>query len=176
MSRKTEFLAKVKPILDKSDVKKDAEEYAKELQDVIKDVKFGFDEDSLKELGEALNEELVKKGKQPLVFSDIKIDDNVFKNVATRFAQAVSSGMAQGASSVDLKRAIADLSRRKDELEQANKVLDREEASLKKAYRLAYPLIQSGEDEDDRETRRQSGVKTNQKNFRSFVWNDRNNP
>ena len=132
MSRKTEFLAKIKPILDKSDVKKDAEEYARELQDVISDVKFGFDEDSLKEIGEAFNEELTRMGKQPLVFTDIKIDEHVFKNIASRMAQAVSQGINTGSKT---SVSTIDISKEIQKIEQAKKALEQKQKNLSQNVR-----------------------------------------
>ena len=92
-NKKTEFLATIKPILDKSQAKKDAKELALELQDVLGEQKIGFGADSLKQLGELFNEKLKEVGKQPITFTDIKIDNNALKEITSRFAKAISEGI-----------------------------------------------------------------------------------
>lgn len=91
-----EFQEKVKFILDKSDVKKDVQEFAEEVQGVFENVKVGFDAKSLKQLGDLFNEKLKELGKQPIVFSDIEITDGALKEITTRFTKAIGDSIRAG--------------------------------------------------------------------------------
>lgn len=127
-NRKTEFLASIKPILDKSQARKDAEELATELQDILSEKKIGFDADSLKQIGEMFNEQLKELGKKPIVFSDIEISDGALKEITARFTQAISDGIKAGVADIstsltnDVVKQLEDLRNKKDEL---NKYTDK---------------------------------------------------
>ena len=109
-NRYMEFQEKVKFILDKSDVKKDVQEFADEVQDVFKNVKVGLDSSSLKQLGDLFNEKLKELGKTPIVFSDIEIGDSALKEITTRFTNAIGDGIRAGVK-VGVDDALAEIAR-----------------------------------------------------------------
>lgn len=102
MSRKAEFLAIVKTIVDKDSnkkVKQSTIEFAQELSDVLNEINVKPDTDDFKELKDVFNEQLAEMGKQPIVFSE-----NTLKGIASQFANAISdgikAGMAEGNSEI----------------------------------------------------------------------------
>lgn len=102
MSRKAEFLAVVKTIVDKDSnkkVKQSTIELAQELSDVLNEINVKPDTDDFKELKDVFNEQLAEMGKQPIVFSE-----NTLKGIASQFANAISdgikTGMAEGNSEI----------------------------------------------------------------------------
>lgn len=102
MSRKAEFLAVVKTIVDKDSNKKAKQstiELAQELSDVLNAINVKPDTDDFKELKDVFNEQLAEMGKQPIVFSE-----NTLKGIASQFANAISdgikAGMAEGNSEI----------------------------------------------------------------------------
>lgn len=102
MSRKAEFLAVVKTIVDKDSnkkVKQSTIELAQELSDVLNEINVKPDTDDFKELKDVFNEQLAEMGKQPIVFSE-----NTLKGIASQFANAISdgikAGMAEGNSEI----------------------------------------------------------------------------
>lgn len=102
MSRKAEFLAVVKTIIDKDSnkkVKQSTIELAQELSDVLNTINVKPDTDDFKELKDVFNEQLAEMGKQPIVFSE-----NTLRGIAAQFANAISdgikAGMAEGNSEI----------------------------------------------------------------------------
>ena len=102
MSRKAEFLAVVKTIVDKDSnkkVKQSTIELAQELSDVLNEINVKPDTDDFKELKDVFNEQLAEMGKQPIVFSE-----NTLRGIASQFANAISdgikAGMAEGNSEI----------------------------------------------------------------------------
>lgn len=102
MSRKAEFLAVVKTIVDKDSNKKAKQstiELAQELSDVLNSINVKPDTDDFKELKDVFNEQLAEMGKQPIVFSE-----NTLRGIASQFANAISdgikAGMAEGNSEI----------------------------------------------------------------------------
>lgn len=94
MSRKAEFLAVVKTIVDKDSnkkVKQSTIELAQELSDVLNEINVKPDTDDFKELKDVFNEQLAEMGKQPIVFSE-----NTLKGIASQFANAISDGIKAG--------------------------------------------------------------------------------
>ena len=90
---------------------------------------------SFDEIGEILNKKLVGLGKQPIVFSDIKIDERALDNMISRFVSTISQGMKDGFSKVNiapqidfgideqLKQLKADRQKLLDEYEKTKKLL-----------------------------------------------------
>ena len=101
MTRKAEFLARIKPILEKQEAKQDAIELAKDLSAILQTVNIDADASGMSDLQEAFNEQLVEMGKQPIVFSE-----NTLKGVIGQFANAVSAGIVAGVNQ-GLKQAKA---------------------------------------------------------------------
>ena len=94
MSRKAEFLAAIKPYVDKDskrEAKQDTIDLAKELSDVLSEINVKADGSDFEELKEAFNEQLTIMGKQPIVFSD-----NTLKGITAQFANAISEGIKAG--------------------------------------------------------------------------------
>ena len=91
MNRKTEFLASIKPILEKQEAKKDAIKLAQELGDILSEINVDADGGGLTELKEVFNAQLAEMGKQPIIFSE-----NTLKGITAQFANAVSEGVKAG--------------------------------------------------------------------------------
>lgn len=89
-TRKSEWLASIKPILDREGVKNDAKALAQELSDIL-DVKVGADAEGLEQLTTEFNQHLEKMGKQQIVFSEKTI-----QGIISQFANAVVAGMTNG--------------------------------------------------------------------------------
>lgn len=122
MSRKAEFLAAIKPYVDKDskrEAKQDTIDLAKELSDVLSEINVKADGSDFEELKEAFNEQLTIMGKQPIVFSD-----NTLKGITAQFANAISegikAGMAEGSN--EIKSLLKDGVAIKDAYENRNKL------------------------------------------------------
>jgi hypothetical protein len=145
MSRKSEFLAIVEPILEKKKVKQDATNLAVELSDILNKIDIGADGSGLTELKEVFNEQLTAMGKQPIVFSD-----NTLRGITAQFANAVSEGIKAGVASVD--NEIAQLTKQRTSLlaerdalkkQMTNKTLKEELSKFDSLH--AEPLKVSGD-------------------------------
>lgn len=88
-TRKSEWLASIKPILDREEVKNDAKALAKELSDIL-EVKV-TDADSLEQLTKEFNKQLVNMGKQQIVFSE-----KTLQGIVSQFANAIAEGLTVG--------------------------------------------------------------------------------
>lgn len=89
-TRRSEWLASIKPILDRDEAKKDAAALAKELGDIL-EVKVGASPENLDELAKEFNAQLKTMGKQPIVFSEKTI-----KGIVSQFSMAITAGMKDG--------------------------------------------------------------------------------
>ena len=89
-TRRSEWLASIKPILDKDEAKKDAAALAKELGDIL-EVKVDASPENLDELAKEFNAQLKNMGKQPIVFSEKTI-----KGIVSQFSMAITAGMKDG--------------------------------------------------------------------------------
>lgn len=108
--RYIEFQEKVKFILDKSNAKKDVQEFAEEVQGAFENVKVGIDAKSLYQLGKMFNEKLDELGKKPIVFNDIEINDKALKEITTRFMNAIGDGIRAGVK-IGVDDALAEIAR-----------------------------------------------------------------
>ena len=89
-TRKTEWLASIKPILDRDEAKKDAAALAKELGDIL-EVKVDASPENLDELAKEFNAQLKTMGKQPIVFSE-----KTLRGIVSQFTNAIAAGISQG--------------------------------------------------------------------------------
>ena len=122
MSRKAEFLAAIKPYVDrdsKREAKQDTIDLAKELSDVLSEINVKADGSDFKELKEAFNEQLTIMGKQPIVFSD-----NTLKGITAQFANAISEGIKAGVSSIDGE--VAKLTKKRESLLEERDALNKQ--------------------------------------------------
>lgn len=122
MSRKAEFLAVVKTIIDKDSnkkVKQSTIELAQELSDVLNTINVKPDTDDFKELKDVFNEQLAEMGKQPIVFSE-----NTLRGIAAQFANAISDGIKAGVSSIDSE--IAKLTKQRESLLKEREALNKQ--------------------------------------------------
>ena len=113
-NRHMEFMEKIKFTLDKSEAKRDAEEFAKEMQDILSDTEFGLNAKSLQSLENALNEVLKGLGKQPIVITNLALDDNIYKNITKNIFNAVGIGIKDAFFNAS---KIEELTNKKVELE-----------------------------------------------------------
>lgn len=122
MSRKAEFLAVVKTIVDKDSNKKAKQstiELAQELSDVLNSINVKPDTDDFKELKDVFNEQLAEMGKQPIVFSE-----NTLRGISAQFANAISNGIKAGVSSIDGE--IAKLTKQRESLLEERDALNKQ--------------------------------------------------
>ena len=89
-TRKSEWLASIKPILDRDEAKRDAAALAKELGDIL-EVKVDASPENLDELAKEFNTQLKTMGKQPIVFSE-----KTLSGIVSQFANAIVEGISQG--------------------------------------------------------------------------------
>lgn len=89
-TRKSEWLASIKPILDREEAKRDAKELAQELSDILS-ITVDPDADSLGELAKEFNQQLSKMGKQQIVFSE-----KTLQGIVSQFANAIADGIVSG--------------------------------------------------------------------------------
>lgn len=112
-TRKSEWLASIKPILDRDEAKKDAKELARELGDIL-EINIDANPESLKQLIDEFNKQLSKMGKQPIVFSE-----KTLHGIVGQFANAVAEGFAKGADTgvaEALKRQLEGLKKQRQEI------------------------------------------------------------
>lgn len=92
-TRKSEWWALVKPILDREEIKNDAKTLAKELSDILE---FKVtDADSLEQLTKEFNKQLVNMGKQQIVFSE-----KTLHGIVSQFANAIAEGITKGVNDI----------------------------------------------------------------------------
>lgn len=95
-TRKSEWLAAIKPILDREDAKRDAKELAKELGDIL-EINIDANPENLKQLTDEFNKQLSKMGKQPIVFSE-----KTLNGIVNQFAEAIVKGFKTGVGKIGL--------------------------------------------------------------------------
>ena len=128
MSRKAEFLATIKPILDKKDIKQDTIKLAKELTNVLNKINVGTNAGDLEELKKEFNAQLAEMGKQSIVFSE-----NTLKGIVSQFANAVSEGIQVGVQ--DGSKAIDSILMSKlDELNKKREKIQKQIESIRLKY------------------------------------------
>lgn len=128
MSRKAEFLAMIKPILDKKDIKQDTIKLATELTDVLNKINVGTNAGDLEELKKEFNAQLAEMGKQSIVFSE-----NTLKGIVSQFANAVSEGIQVGVQ--DGSKAIDSVLMSKlDELNKKREKIQKQIESIRLKY------------------------------------------
>lgn len=128
MSRKAEFLATIKPILDKKDIKQDTIKLAKELTNVLNTINVGTNAGDLEELKKEFNAQLAEMGKQSIVFSE-----NTLKGIVSQFANAVSEGIQVGIQ--DGSKAIDSVLMSKlDELNKKREKIQKQIESIRLKY------------------------------------------
>ena len=109
-TRKSEWLASIKPILDKDGAKKDAAALAKELGDIL-EVKVDASPENLAELSKEFNAQLKTMGKQPIVFSE-----KTLRGIVTQFTNAISAGITAGVSKVDFSAQLDELNKKREKI------------------------------------------------------------
>lgn len=132
-TRKSEWLASIKPILDRDEAKKDAKELARELGDIL-EINIDANPENLKQLTDEFNKQLAKMGKQPIVFSE-----NTLKGIVSQFADAIASGFAKGADAgvaEALKRQLEGLKKQRQELIQEQDKINRTVKARSRMERL----------------------------------------
>lgn len=128
MSRKAEFLATIKPILDKKDIKQDTIKLATELTNVLNQINVGTNAGDLEELKKEFNAQLAEMGKQSIVFSE-----NTLKGIVSQFANAVSEGIQVGIQ--DGSKAIDSILMGKlDELNKKREKIQKQIESIRLKY------------------------------------------
>lgn len=128
MSRKAEFLATIKPILDKKDIEQDTIKLAKELTNVLNTINVGTNAGDLEELKKEFNAQLAEMGKQSIVFSE-----NTLKGIVSQFANAVSEGIQVGVQ--DGSKAIDSVLMSKlDELNKKREKIQKQIESIRLKY------------------------------------------
>lgn len=138
MSRKADFLAAIKLVLDKDsnkEVKKQTIELAQQLSDVLSEMNVKPATVEFEELKSAFSEQLAEMGKQPIVFSD-----NTLKGITSQFANAIREGVKIGASSIDSE--LSDLTKRRELLLQERDALNKQSKNktIKNALSKFNPL------------------------------------
>lgn len=112
-TRKSEWLASIKPILDRDEAKRDAKELAKELGNLL-EIDIDTSPESLKKLTDEFNKQLSQMGKQPIVFSE-----KTLHGIVNQFANAVAEGFSKGANvglEETFKLQLANLKKQKEAL------------------------------------------------------------
>lgn len=112
-TRKSEWLASIKPILDRDEAKRDAKELAKELGDLL-EINIDASPENLKQLTDEFNKQLLQMGKQPIVFSE-----KTLHGIVNQFANAVAEGFSKGANTgleETFKLQLANLKKQKEAL------------------------------------------------------------
>lgn len=112
-TRKSEWLASIKPILDRDEAKRDAKELAKELGDLL-EINIDASPENLKQLTDEFNKQLSQMGKQPIVFSE-----KTLHGIVNQFANAVAEGFSKGANAgleETFKLQLANLKKQKEAL------------------------------------------------------------
>ena len=112
-TRKSEWLASIKPILDRDEAKRDAKELARELGDLL-EINIDASPENLKQLTDEFNKQLSQMGKQPIVFSE-----KTLQGIVSQFADAVAEGFSKGANvglEETFKLQLANLKKQKEAL------------------------------------------------------------
>ena len=109
-TRKSEWLASIKPILDRDEAKKDAAALAKELGDIL-EVKVDASPENLDELAKEFNTQLKTMGKQPIVFSE-----KTLRGIVSQFTKAISEGISAGVAKVDFGAQLEELSKKREKI------------------------------------------------------------
>jgi hypothetical protein len=130
-TRRSEWLAAIKPILDKDAAKKDAVSLAKELGDIL-EVKVDASPENLDDLTKEFNEQLKTMGKQPIVFSE-----KTLRGIVSQFTNAISEGVSAGIAKVDFKAELEKLNKKREEIEKRQNTLKNKQ----KRYETAYSMI-----------------------------------
>ncbi len=112
-TRKSEWLASIKPILDRDEAKKDAAALAKELGDIL-EVKVDASPENLSDLTKEFNAQLKTMGKQPIVFSE-----KTLSGIVSQFANAVVQGISAGVSQVDFRAQLEELNKKREKIVKA---------------------------------------------------------
>ena len=109
-TRRSEWLASIKPILDRDEAKRDAVALAKELGDIL-DVKVDASPENLDELAKEFNAQLKTMGKQPIVFSE-----KTLRGIVSQFTNAIAQGISAGVSKVDFSAQLEELSKKREKV------------------------------------------------------------
>lgn len=112
-TRKSEWLASIKPILDRDEAKKDAKALAQELGDIL-EVKVDASPENLSDLTKEFNAQLKTMGKQPIVFSE-----KTLSGIVSQFANAVVQGISAGVSQVDFGAQLEELNKKREKIVKA---------------------------------------------------------
>ena len=118
-TRRTEWLASIKPIIDRDGAKKDAKQLAKELGDLL-EVKVDASPEGLEELGKEFNEQLKHMGKQPIVFSE-----KTLRGIVSQFTKAIADGVSAGVSKVDFSSQLEELNQKREKILKAQNKANR---------------------------------------------------
>ena len=138
-TRKSEWLASIKPILDREEVKNDAKALAKELSDILE---FKVtDADSLEQLTKEFNKQLVNMGKQQIVFSE-----KTLQGIVTQFASAIAAGFSKGAD-IGIQESLKTLQAERAQFVAQQKQLQAQKQKFKKIQEWTYDI----EDMEDNE-------------------------
>ena len=109
-TRRSEWLASIKPILDRDEAKKDAAALAKELGDIL-EVKVGASPENLDELAKEFNTQLKTMGKQPIVFSE-----KTLRGIVSQFTKEIAQGISTGVSKVDFGAQLEELNKKREKI------------------------------------------------------------
>lgn len=109
-TRKSEWLASIKPILDRDEAKKDAAALARELGDIL-EVKVDASPENLDELTKEFNAQLKTMGKQPIVFSE-----KTLRGIVSQFTNAIAQGISAGVSQVDFGAQLEELNKKREKI------------------------------------------------------------
>ena len=138
-TRKSEWLASIKPILDREEVKNDARALAKELSDILE---FKVtDADSLEQLTKEFNKQLVNMGKQQIVFSE-----KTLQGIVTQFASDIAAGLSKGAD-IGIQESLKTLQAERAQFVAQQKQLQAQKQKFKKIQEWTYDI----EDMEDNE-------------------------
>lgn len=120
-TRRSEWLASIKPILDRDEAKKDAAALAKELGDIL-EVKVDASPENLDQLAKEFNTQLKTMGKQPIVFSE-----KTLRGIVSQFTKAISEGISAGVAKVDFSAQLEALNKKRESVakkyEKANRTM-----------------------------------------------------
>ena len=109
-TRRSEWLASIKPILDRDEAKKDAKALARELGDIL-EVKVDASPENLDELAKEFNAQLKTMGKQPIVFSE-----KTLRGIVSQFTNAIAQGISAGVSKVDFSAQLEELNKKREKV------------------------------------------------------------
>lgn len=109
-TRRSEWLASIKPILDRDEAKKDAAALAKELGDIL-EVKVDASPENLDELAKEFNAQLKTMGKQPIVFSE-----KTLRGIVSQFTKAIAEGISKGVANVDFGAQLEELNKKREKI------------------------------------------------------------